>query len=135
MPPWARHLGQSRYRPFPRSVFHPAGHPAAPGDANPVPPPARSYITPAPPTGLISPVRALLPEITNLVAEFRRVAIDSARALSGTLATLPSADIVPFSRSAGVSIDHWLDQMEFRLKSLNIPSKLWVPGVLPHGRR
>ena len=55
-----------------------------------------------PPAGLVTPVRALISENTNLVAEYRRVSLDPARAAAGSLATLPSADIIPFSRSAGV---------------------------------
>ena len=78
-------------------------------------------VMPFRPSGLVTPVRAVLPEIMNLVAEFRSVALDPARADPGSIATLPSADIIPFSRCAGVSIDNWLDQMEFRLKSCNFP--------------
>ena len=60
------------------------------------------------------------------------MALDSARAAPGSIATLPAADIIPFSRSACVSVDHWLDQMEYRVKSLNMPPKHWVPDILAH---
>ena len=29
-------------------------------------------------------------------------------------------------------MDHWIDQMEFRLKSLNIARELWVAGLLSY---
>ena len=51
---------------------------------------------------------------------------------SAGLATLPSSEIIPFARHAGISIGNWLDQMEFRLRSLNIPRDLWVAGLLSH---
>ena len=53
--------------------------PAAP-PGPPAPPLPGSNAAPGPTAGRVTPVGALIPEITNLVPEFRRVALDPARA-------------------------------------------------------
>ena len=122
-PSFAPIHGRSPIRPFPHTpaplAVLPPPPPLAP-PAHPVPPLPGSDAALSPAAGLFTPTRALISEITNLVPEFCRVALDPARAASGSIATLPYAHIIPFYRSAAVSIDHWLDQMEFRLKSLKI---------------
>ena len=97
------------YATFGRSMatliaFHPAitpGHsgglPTDPAVATPAPTMTGSDATPAPPVGLASPVCVVIPEITNLVREFHRVSLDPGGAAPGMLATLISANIVPFS--------------------------------------
>ena len=49
-----------------------------------------------------------------------------------TLASLPSHDITPYARNAGMNVSQWIEQMEFRFKSLEIPQELWVSGILTH---
>ena len=57
-----------------------------------------------------------------------RVGGEAPKSLSG----LSSHDITPFGRNAGQNVSQWLEQMEFRFKSVGIPENLWVGGLLAH---
>ena len=70
----------------------------------------------------LTATESLMPQLTSLMAEVCKLVQNKAAPVS-SLATLPSSEITPFARNAGVSVAHWLDQMEFRLKSLNIPPR------------
>ena len=72
---------------------------------------------------------SLKSEIVNLVSEVAKVARGDGQR---TLASLPTHDIIPYQRHAGMNISQWIEQMEFRFKSLNIPEHLWVSGLLTH---
>ena len=90
MPPSPAHwpVSLTAIPPFPRAAR--AAIPAATAVAPSAPPVPGSDAVSAPPAGLATPVHALIPEISNLFAEFLRFALDPARsALTRSPPSLP----------------------------------------------
>ncbi len=70
------------------------------------------------------------PKEPTLKSEMLQMISEVAKSARGdtprTLASLPSHDITPYARNAGMNVSQWIEQMEFRFMSLGIPKELWI---------